>query len=145
MKVVLTNLGKAAVPAVSTEDKGYAFELQPDVPFNVDSDAITVLTIGHNPSFKEDLIDALENIGTLVKRLITFWRDHAAVTEDGKPVVRVHVDNVHLEHGLRIRQGDDVSNDIELAPGATVEAECVDYVELREQGISNAAEQPEAP
>jgi len=136
MKAVLTNLGSVPVPASSTEGDGFVAELLPQEPYTLDNDSVGVLLIGDNPDMREDLFETFKNVADFFARIVTFWRDNERkVGTKQRPVVNVRVQNTMPEHGLRVRQGDDVNLDIEIAAGTTGEANGANYVELRELGL----------
>lgn len=148
MKVIITNLGAVAVPLSTDQAGGLAAQIDAGGSYALDSDEFSVVTVGDNPSFREDVREALENVAAVLKKLVTFWREHPE-QQKGKgkaaaAVVHLHVENVHTDHGLRMRLGD-TNQEQEVLPGSSAEVEAPDYIELRELGISNAAVQPEAP
>lgn len=144
MKATITNLGTVAVPLTSTEGKGFAASLEPGVPYSLDFDWVTVAVVGDNPSFMEDLGEALKDLKELAIKLIVFWRSHPQPHEGGShPVVSIRV---AAATGNDIRAtGDDKNLDVEITGGGTNDVTMKDYIELRQLGVSGAATQPEAP
>lgn len=144
MKATITNMGTVAVPLTSTQGTGLAVALEPGVSFILDDDGVTVATVGDNPSFVEDLKEALGNLYDLAVKLITFWKEHPQPHEGGMhPVVSVRI-LAHEGNAIRVT-GDDKNLDKEIVPGSTQDVTMKDYIELRQLGVSSAATQPEAP
>lgn len=134
MHVTLTNLGTEDVPVTSSQGNGYAAMLHPGHPHTVSDADVTVLTVGDNPTFAEDLREALESVAALARRLIAFWKEHTPKDADaGKPIVRVRI-VAGESNSLRVT-GDDRNADTEVTPGALYDAQAVNYVEIRQLGV----------
>ena len=144
MKVALLNLSTLEVPLVCTQGEGFVVTLEPGASHLIDDDEVTVITIGDNPTLREDLKDFVEDVADAFVRLVTFWRQHAPKAEPKMmgahpaPVVKLKIDNQHAAHGLRVMPGDDRAKDFELQPGETSQAIGLDYIELRELGVGEA-------
>lgn len=145
MKATLTNLGTVPVPLTSDQNGGLAVSLDPGMPYTVDDDKITVATVGDNPSFREDLKEALGNLYDLALKLITFWKQHQAQPK----IVGADIVNIRIVAGdtnnLRVT-GDDKNLDQEVVKGSTRDVSMKDYIEIRQLGIVSAdPNQVEAP
>jgi len=139
MKVILTNQSTVPVPVSSTDGDGLAAELKYAEPYSIDDDKLTVVTVGDNPSFKEDAAEAFGKVFAFFTQLLTFWREHAPKVAAEGGAVRVRIDNRGAT-GLRVRQGDDVNLDFEVAPQTFGDAASPNYVELRELSTWNPVE-----
>lgn len=145
MKATITNLGSVTVPLTSTQGGGLAQILEPGVAFTLDDPDITVAIVGDNPSFTEDVKEALGEVFDLAIRLITFWRSHPKPKgEDGHPVVNISV-AAGDDNAIRLT-GDDKNLDVAVPAGSTRVTVMKDYVELRQLGLANDPQAgPEAP
>jgi hypothetical protein len=131
MNVTVTNLGTVAVPFSSTNDKGFAQMLEPQQPYTLESEAIVVASVGDNPSFREEVEEALQTLLESITALVLFWRRKQP---DADPIrVRVTIEN-HGANGLRVLLGSNV-NEVQVSPGSTYIADAPEYVEIRELGV----------
>jgi hypothetical protein len=131
MHITVTNLGTIAVPFSSTQDKGFVYDLQPGEPSTVDSAAVTVASVGDNPTFREEVEEALETLLENIASLVLFWRRKQP---DADPVpVSVSIWN-QGDNALRVLLGSNV-NEVQVEPGATYEANAPEYLEIRELGV----------
>ena len=133
MQIVVTNLGALAVPFSSTQDKGFAFLLDPEGTHTVDMPSLTVANVGHNPSAGEELVEGVKNLLEELGKLVTFWRDHSKDAGEDPPMVNVQIDNDGA-NGLRILLGSN-TNEVTLPPGESFTATAAGYVEIRELGV----------
>lgn len=134
MNVILVNLGSVAVPVSSSQDKGWATMLDPNEPFILNSPAVTVASVGDNPSFSEELTEGVQNIIEQLGKLVTFWRDHTEQQIEGSPgTVLVQIEN-RGPNALRVLLGIN-TNEVTVNAGTTYEAEAPGYVEIRELGV----------
>jgi hypothetical protein len=119
------------VPVYSTQDKGFAYDLDPGEAYSIDSEAVTVASVGDNPTFREEVEDALETIVEAIAALVLFWKRKQP---DADPVpVKVLLLN-HGPNALRVLLGSNV-NEAQVEPGMTYEANGPEYVEVRELGV----------
>ena len=58
MHATITNLGTVPVPLYSTQDKGFAYDLDPGEGYTIHSEAVTVASVGDNPTFREEVEEA---------------------------------------------------------------------------------------
>jgi hypothetical protein len=135
MNVTVMNLTAVETPIVCTQGEGFVDRLMPGAPYAIDNTACTVVTIGDNPTLRDDFAEFFSELTERVIRALTFWRQHAP-REGSKPepVVRVNIENRSTVYGVRVLQGDDRSLDIEIVPGEIARAEGVDYIQVRELG-----------
>lgn len=143
MKITVTNLGTVAVPLTSSQDKGYATAIEPGATVLFDAAPVTIAVVGTNPSFTEDLKEALGNVYDLAVKLILFWKAHPQPHDGGThPVVSIRIT---ADTPVRCT-GDDKSLDVEIPAGSTRDVTMKDYVELRQLGLANDPQSgPEAP
>ena len=135
MKATITNLGTVPVPLTSTQGTGLAVSLEPGAAFTLDDDATTVATVGDNPSFEEDLREALGHIYEVAIKLITFWKAHPKPKgAQGHPLVKIRI-IAGEGNALRVT-GDDKNLDHEVVQGSTYDATMKDYVEIRQLGVA---------
>jgi hypothetical protein len=131
MHITVTNTGTVAVPFYSTDDKGFAVDLEPNEPYTIDTEAVTVASVGDNPSFREEVEEALEDLLDAIASLVMFWRRKQP---DADPApVSVSIWNQGT-NGLRVLLGSNV-NEVQVEPGATYTAKAPEYVEIRELGV----------
>lgn len=131
MNVTFTNLGTVSVPVYSTQDKGFAYDLDPGEGYTIDSEAVTVASVGDNPTFREEVEDALETIVEAIAALVLFWKRKQP---DADPVpVSVSILN-HGPNALRVLLGSNV-NEAQVEAGETYAANGPEYVEVRELGV----------
>lgn len=136
MQAIFTNLGDALIPIGSTKAQGFLDPLNPGEPYSVDGADFTVVTVGNNPSFKEELTEAFQNIRAVFERLIRFWQDHVRNSEapdDMDLVVRVKIENKG-PNDLRIILGNN-ANDAVLTAGNSGSYVSPEYIEVRELGV----------
>lgn len=127
MNITLTNLGETTVPYSSSKGAGFALLLEPNQPTTTNSEEITVSSVGDNPTFREELQEALEAL----LELIQFWRERQA--KEPPHIVRVQIVN-HGPNALRVLLGSNV-NEVQVEAGTTYEASAEEYVEIRELGV----------
>jgi hypothetical protein len=133
MNVTMTNLGAVAVPFSSSQDRGWAALLEPSEPYQLDSAAVTVASVGDNPTASEEFTEGLQNFFQKLGEMLTFWRDHSQQLFDGPEQVNVEIVN-HGPNGLRVLLGAN-TNEVEVGSGMTFVAQAAEWVELRELGV----------
>jgi hypothetical protein len=133
MHIVLTNLGAIAVPFSSSQNKGFASLLEPSEPYTLNSEAVTVASVGDNPTAAEEFTEGLQNFFQKLGEMLTFWRDHSQQLFDGPEQVNVEIVN-HGPNGLRVLLGAN-TNEVEVGAGMTFVAQAAEYVEIRELGV----------
>lgn len=134
MHIVITNTGTVAVPFSSSKDTGFVFMLEPNEPYALDNDKISVANVGDNPSFMEELRDSLKNLVDVLGKFLTFWRDHSAAVDGlGNAQIDARIENKGT-NGLRVILGDNTV-DYTVEPGMTYNARAVEYIEIRELGV----------
>ena len=126
MNVTFTNKGTLSVPLSCSQDKGFAVLLDPGLPYTVNLDTATVVNVGDNPSFLEELAESVKDLIDLILK----WRERTV--EDGD-MVQVSIDN-HGPNALRVLLGSNVE-EYTVSPSTTYEATAEGYVEVRELGV----------
>lgn len=140
MNVTLINMTAVEVPLSYRRGQDFVVSLEPGGSHSINDERVTVITVGDNPSLREDMKGFVEEVGDKLLRLLTFWRQHAPseqkmVGARPAPVVRLAITNDDPDHGLRIMPGDDQAKEFELQPGESCEAIGLDFVEIRELGV----------
>lgn len=136
MEAIFTNLGDTPIPIGSTQKPGFLDPLNPDEPFTVGGSGYTVVTVGDNPSFKEELKEAFANIAAVLERILFFWREREGRTDDGEElelIVRVRIENKGPTD-LRVILGNNVNDEV-LPSGQTRDFIAPEYIEIRELGV----------
>lgn len=136
MEAIFTNLGTAPVPIGSTRAAGFLDPLEPNSPYSLSGEGYTVVTVGDNPSFKEELKDAFQNIYKVFERIVLFWREHARTespTNSLEVVVNVRIENKG-PNDLRVILGNN-TNDTVLVSGGSADYLAPEYIEVRELGV----------
>jgi hypothetical protein len=126
MNVTFTNRGLLAVPLSCSQDKGFAVLIDPGMPYTVNVPDVTVVNVGDNPSFLEELAESVKDLIDIVLK----WREKKV--EDGN-MVAVEIVN-HGPNGLRVLLGSNV-NEVTVSPGTAYEATAEEYIEVRELGV----------
>lgn len=119
------------MPLYSTQNKGFAYDLDPGEGYTIDSEAVTVASVGDNPTFREEVEEALETIVEAIAALVMFWKRKQP---DADPAL---VNVLILNEGtsaLRVLLGSNVA-EVQVEPGVTYEANAPEYLELRELGV----------
>ena len=127
MNVTFTNKGTLAVPLSCSQDKGFAVLLDPGMPYTVNLATATVVNVGDNPTFLEELSESIKDLIDIVLK----WREKKA--EDGNDSVGVAIEN-HGPNALRVLLGSNV-DEVTVSPGTTYDAYANGYVEVRELGV----------
>lgn len=134
MEAVFINLGDAPIPIGSTRAQGFLDPLNPDEPYSVSGEGFTVVTVGDNPSFKDELKQAFQNIYAVFERIVTFWRNHQKQKSASLDVfVRVRIENKG-PNDLRVILGNN-ANDAVLTAGSSGDFVAPEYIEIRELGV----------
>ena len=136
MEAIFTNLGDAPIPIGSTRAQGFLDPLNPDEPYSVSGSDFTVVTVGDNPSFKEELKDAFHNIYKVFERIVLFWREHSRAESETHSldlVVNIKIQNKG-PNDLRVILGHN-GNDTVLVSGGTADYLAPEYIEVRELGV----------
>ena len=131
MNVTFTNLGTVPVPVYSTQGKGFAYDLDPGEGYTIDSEAVTVASVGDNPTFREEVSDALEYLLESIAALVMFWKRKQPDADPAKVSVAIHNQGTNA---LRVLLGSNV-NEVQVEPGDTYAANAPEYVECRELGV----------
>lgn len=131
MNVTFTNLGTASVPVYSTQGKGFAYDLDPGEGYIIDSDTVTVASVGDNPTFREEVEDALETIVEAIAALVMFWKRKQPDADPAQVSVSIYNEGANA---LRVLLGSNVS-EVQVNPGETYAANAPEYVEIRELGV----------
>jgi len=129
MNLTITNRGDVAVPFSSSQGKGFAQVIEPQQAYTLNSEAVTVASVGDNPTFAEEIGDALQALAAVFARLVGTWRK----VEPEPHVVHVEIENLGT-NSLRVLLGSNV-NELQLASGETFVAQATGYVEVRELGV----------
>jgi len=135
MNVTITNQGNAAVPIIlGTNTSGEALAIvDPGALYAVADDAATVVSVGDNPSFLEEVKESLSNIAEVLKR-IAFWREQRPTPQEGDDTgVAILIENAG-PNDLRVLS-DANTNETFIAAGSSGVAQAQRYVEIREQGV----------
>lgn len=133
MKLTLTNTAWVAVPVVSEAEGGWVESLEPNKPIDIDRSATDVIIIGDKPSVTESIEQGMQVLAGMVKALLTAWKGREKGTQGAiSPMVEVTIEN-NGEKPVRVIQGDP-TNDVNLNPGESMDAQAKGYVELRELG-----------
>ena len=129
MNVTFTNLGTTDIPLTSTQGKGFAVLLQPNVPYNLNTPDVTAVTVGDNPSFTEDLKKAMSDIW----KLVTTWnnRPKASPLTTAQQIVRIEAD---ASNSVRVTT-DNKNLDYEIVAGTAHDAPVTNYVEVLQLGL----------
>ncbi|HXD04440.1 MAG TPA: hypothetical protein VN680_00195 [Burkholderiaceae bacterium] len=131
MNITVTNLGTVAVPFFSTQDKGFVVPIEPNQSHTLNSTAVTVTSVGDNPTFREEVEEALETLVEAIASFVMFWKRKQP--DEDPVIVRVMIQN-HGTNGLRVLLGSNV-NEVQVEPGVTYEANAPEFVEIRELGV----------
>jgi len=127
MNVIFTNRGTLAVPLSSAQGKGFVVMLEPGVAYPLNVKDVTVVSVGDNPDFFEELSESVKDLIDLVLD----WREKSG--DDAIPAVAVTIENLG-PNGLRVLLGSNVE-EYTVQPGVTYEARAPRYVEVRELGV----------
>ena len=131
MHATITNLGTVPVPLYSTQDKGFAYDLDPGEGYTIHSEAVTVASAGDNPTFREEVRDAIEDLLEAIAALVMFWKRKQPDADPAQVSVSIYNEGTN---GLRVLLGSNV-NEVQVAPGETYAANAPEYVEIRELGV----------
>jgi hypothetical protein len=134
MNVTITNNGPLAVPVVTgtASSEGEALALvEQGATYAISDDAVSVVSVGDNPSFFEEVKESLANIAEVLKRL-AWWREHKPDLQAGESGVNIEIANAG-PNPLRVLS-DSNTNESFIVGGASGTATATRYVEIREQG-----------
>lgn len=134
MNINITNRGMTSVPIVlGTTAAGDPLALlEQGATHTIADDAVNVVSVGDNPSFVEEVFEALGSIAEALKR-IAWWRDHKPTLQEGEPGVVVTIDNTGA-NDLRVLLDANV-NETFIPAGTSNTVQAERYVEIREQGV----------
>lgn len=134
MNLTLTNT--ASEPeAIITPDGSFAAVLEPQTPYDLNSEDASVLIVGDKPSVREQLQEGLAVIEETVKAIITKIAErkdaHQQRIGEAEPV-RVTIAN-HGSKDVRVILGTGAV-DVTIAAGTSQPCGAPGYVEIRELG-----------
>lgn len=122
------------MPIGSTKKPEFLDPLNPGEPFSVGGESYTVVSVGDNPTFREELTEAFENIVKAFARIVTFWREHEGnLDETQEVIVRVKIENKG-PNDLRVILGNNLNDEV-LPSGQSSEFVAPEYIEVRELGV----------
>lgn len=143
MNVTITNTGPTPVPVVTgsaTPDGELVPILKPGDAMTIDDPAATVVSVGDNPTFFEEVSAALAGFAAvltgILKALTQWWAEHhekSGAAEGLPDPVKVQIEN-HGANAVRVILGSN-TNDATVSPGATFSGEASKYIEFRELGV----------
>lgn len=128
MRVTLTNLSTAALPISSLQDGGWCDMLMHGEPFDVDRDAVSVLTAGDHPEVGQ-LEHRAGRLFALLTDWLAFWRMRAE-RFDEQPMLRLDIRN-QGSTSLEVILGDPAFTS-EIVGGGRLVCTSRGWLELRE-------------
>lgn len=137
MNLTLTNKTATPVTVASPDEEGWVDVLHPEVGYEVNRPATTVIIIGDKPDFREQLAQAKDVLSAVARKLVAAitGSDTATPLAATAEAVSVDVQN-NGENDVRVILGDGVS-DITVAHAAMQNCAAKGYLELRELGMVN--------
>lgn len=144
MFLTLTNVGTEPEPLVSP-DGTLATVLHSHVAFDLRAEDVGVAVIGDKPDMRDVIRTAAGALGKVARELLTLIlgrKQHAEQRGESEEVA-INIAN-HGGNPVRVILGDGVT-DVTVNPGTARTLKAPGYMEIRELGTLNNAEQPEAP
>ncbi len=143
MFLTLNNKTANNIVVASEDEGGWVEALRPNEPEVISRPGSDVIIIGDKPDVIDNIRQGLRTLSTLVLNLLAALVDRRSRGGVAPEPLEVEITNKG-SRPVRVILGDGVT-DYELASDETYLASAAGYIELRELGLVNMPDQPEAP